>query len=205
VANLFVGSPSAFASKDLDECVHAVQTGKTKNSIYVPVGALWGSRDISRLAEMKKLTALNITMKKHPTSYRLEEGEAKTVLDRVLREETEGETILFKGTVRELCKHAPNNVNTMACLALASSPSLGFDAVIGCIVSDPALQSHVIEVDVVGQNGFKVQTIRDNPAGVGAVTGRATFDSFLCSILEACQIFEHSKHSKTRVGKVILV
>ena len=37
-------------------------------------------------------------------------------------------TVLFEGTVRELCPLAPNNVNTMAGAAIAAH-SLGFDEV----------------------------------------------------------------------------
>lgn len=39
------------------------------------------------------------------------------------------------GPVRNLCELAPNNVNTMAIACLAA-PSLGFDNVIGKLVSD---------------------------------------------------------------------
>jgi hypothetical protein len=40
----------------------------------------------------------------------------------------EGETVLFSGSVRELCPLAPNNVNTMAAAAIAGH-TLGFDKV----------------------------------------------------------------------------
>ena len=40
------------------------------------------------------------------------------------------------GPVRELCPLAPNNVNTMACAAIAAH-NLGFDGVVGCLVADP--------------------------------------------------------------------
>ena len=40
------------------------------------------------------------------------------------------------GPVRELCPLAPNNVNTMACAAIAAH-NLGFDGVMGCLVADP--------------------------------------------------------------------
>ena len=40
------------------------------------------------------------------------------------------------GPVRELCALAPNNVNTMACAAIAAH-NLGFDGVTGCLVADP--------------------------------------------------------------------
>ena len=47
----------------------------------------------------------------------------------------------------------------------------------------PRLDRHVIEVDVRGPNGFRVLTERSNPAAQGAVTGQATYGSFLSSVL----------------------
>ena len=37
-----------------------------------------------------------------------------------------GETVIYSGSVRELCPLAPNNVNTMAAAAIAGH-TLGFD------------------------------------------------------------------------------
>ena len=42
---------------------------------------------------------------------------------------------------------------------------------------------HVVEVEVMGLNGFSVNTVRKNPAKLGAVTGTATFNSFWSSLL----------------------
>ena len=42
---------------------------------------------------------------------------------------------------------------------------------------------HVVEVEVIGLNGFSVHTVRKNPAKLGAVTGTATFNSFWSSLL----------------------
>lgn len=43
---------------------------------------------------------------------------------------------ILLGCVRGVCSDAPNNTNTMAVAAIAA-PNLGFDGVIGCLVSDP--------------------------------------------------------------------
>ena len=45
-------------------------------------------------------------------------------------------TFPLTGPVRDLCPLAPNNVNTMACAAIAAH-NLGFDGVVGCLVADP--------------------------------------------------------------------
>lgn len=48
---------------------------------------------------------------------------------------------------------------------------------------------HVVEVEVTGQGGFSVNTVRRNPASLGAVTGRATYTSFWNSLLgESCLV-----------------
>ncbi len=93
-------------------------------------------------------------------------------------------TVLYDGPVRALCPLAPNNVNTMACCALAAH-NLGFDRVVGRLVADDSLDAHIVDVDVTGAGGFAVHSSRHNPAGVGAVTGNATFESFVSSMLIA--------------------
>ena len=70
-------------------------------------------------------------MKKHPSAFKLTGHLAELV-------KTVGEMplTLYEGPVRELCPLAPNNVNTMACAAIAAH-NLGFDGVTGCLVADP--------------------------------------------------------------------
>lgn len=67
-------------------------------------------------------------MATHPDGFRLEGPLA--------RGPSEGpRTVLYEGPVRGLCPFAPRNSNTMAAAALAA-PSLGFDGVVGILVSD---------------------------------------------------------------------
>lgn len=84
------------------------------------------------------LTALTVTMRKHPNSFKLAEGECA---DRCESAKTPGAgpVEVYRGPVRALCPIAPNNVNTMAAAALAA-PTLGFDGVVGCIVADASLE-----------------------------------------------------------------
>ena len=48
---------------------------------------------------------------------------------------------------------------------------------------------HIVEVEAIGPtingNQFNVKTVRSNPADPGAVTGSATYNSFLSSIIRA--------------------
>ena len=76
-----------------------------------------------------------------------------------------------------------------SCLALAAH-TLGMDGTKGRLIVDPALDAHVVEVDVEGAGKpgappFSCITRRFNPAAAGAVTGDATYASFVSSLLEA--------------------
>ena len=72
-------------------------------------------------------------MRKHPSAFKLTGH-----LSELLLTSAGGEAplTLYEGPVRGLCPLAPNNVNTMACAAIAAH-NLGFDGVIGCLVADP--------------------------------------------------------------------
>jgi len=75
----------------------------------------------------------------------------------------------------------------MACAALAGY-TVGFDGTQACLVADKSLEAHIVEIKVLGPDKgslgkFSVTTQRINPAVPGAVTGQATFVSFLGSML----------------------
>lgn len=97
-------------------------------------------------------------------------------------------SMFHTGPVRDLCPMAPNNVNTMACAAMASH-SLGFDNTVGRLVADARLTTHEIEILALGHPNelgqrFKLHICRSSPAPVGAVTSKATYGSFLESVLK---------------------
>ncbi|XP_068748464.1 aspartate dehydrogenase domain-containing protein-like [Montipora capricornis] len=182
VADYMIGSPTAFANSDVENKLRK-KASSGRHGIYIPSGALWGGSDIKKMADRETLQGLKVTMKKHPSCYKLNEP-LKTKNAQVKSEAV----VLYDGCVRDLCPLAPNNVNTMAAASLAAH-NLGFDKTQGCIVADPSLDAHVVEVDVIGpgqqQNRFTVKTVRHNPASSGAVTGNATYASFLSSMLGA--------------------
>jgi hypothetical protein len=67
--------------------------------------------------------------------------------------------------------------------------SLGFDQTIGRLVADARLSTHEIEVLALGPPNaagqqFKLHIRRSSPAPVGAVTSKATYGSFLESVLK---------------------
>merc|ERR1719402_456177 len=127
------------------------------------------------MADRRSLTGLKVTMKKHPTCFRLSEP-LNTLLETAEKERV----CLYKGSVRGLCPLAPNNVNTMAAAAIAGL-NLGLDGTVGRLVADPGLPDwHLVEVEVAGpvmEGGrqFQVKTTRMNPADPGVVTGSATY------------------------------
>ncbi|KAL6102730.1 aspdh [Pungitius sinensis] len=175
-SHFMVGSPSALSDPDLNQKLRQAARLHSR-TLYVPSGALWGGQDIQRLNDSGALKALFIRMSKHPSCFRL----TGDVLSDWTEEE--GRRVLFGGPVADLCPLAPNNVNTMAAAAVAAG-TLGFVGVRGEIVSDTALRDyHVVEVEVTGENGFSVHTVRRNPAELGAVTGSATYNSFWNSLL----------------------
>lgn len=126
----FIGSPSVLADKQLEaNLTDAIS--KSHRRLFVPNGALWGAQDIRRMSNAGKLKALDIEMRFHPHSLKLSGNlaEVNAQVDSV-------PVTLFDGPIREVCPLAPNNTNTMACAAIAGY-CLGFDKVIGRLVSDP--------------------------------------------------------------------
>lgn len=141
----------------------------------------------AQMARGGALRALSVTMRKHPSSLKV-----LPPLDALCRSCATEPVVLYDGPVRGLCPLAPNNVNTMACAAIAAE-TLGFDGVRARLVADPTLHAHDIDIEIVGPSStdaghadaFTVTVHRHNPAAAGAVTGSATYASFLYSLLDA--------------------
>eukprot|EP01104_Vermistella_antarctica_P013834 TRINITY_DN4257_c0_g2_i1.p1 TRINITY_DN4257_c0_g2~~TRINITY_DN4257_c0_g2_i1.p1 ORF type:complete len:324 (-),score=60.53 TRINITY_DN4257_c0_g2_i1:2-973(-) len=199
----FVGSPTAFADPEVEAKVRSVikmgaESGLS-HGLYIPSGALWGANDIQKMASRGTLHALSIEMTFHSHSLKLN-GWLKDKLDNEVSEWNKNDAtqqgssnapcVLYEGPVRELAPFAPNNVNTMACACLAGH-TLGFDKVQAKLIADPNADGHVIVIDIHGPpdangvSGLHVRTKRVNPAKKGAVTGSATYVSFLSSMLLA--------------------
>lgn len=182
-ADLFIGSPTVLADRDFERDLR--KASEQSFGVYIPSGALWGADDIQKMADLNTLRGLTVTMKKHPSSLKV-----LAPLDEKVKNHISGqENIIYEGPVRELCPLAPNNVNTMACAALAGY-TLGFDHTTARLVADDRLNAHVIVIEAVGPEttgygSFVVRTERTNPAPPGAVTGVQTFLSFLASLLRA--------------------
>jgi len=167
-----------------------ISASTSKHGCYIPSGALWGADDIEKMASLGTLSGLTVTMKKHPASLKVESPLAEKLKVYADDPNQQGEFMVYEGPVRPLCPLAPNNVNTMACAALAAH-NLGFDVVKARLVADKRLDAHVIDIQVFGplkenpEEVFRVYTTRYNPAKPGAITGNATYPSFLSSLVRA--------------------
>nr|CAB3223762.1 putative L-aspartate dehydrogenase [Phallusia mammillata] len=184
IADYFIGSPTALA----DEAVKTElekSAKQYKHGVYIPSGAFWGAQDIQKMAILGTLATLKVTMKKHPSAFRVLEP-----LESLNKSVKDQPVVLFEGSVGDLCPLAPNNVNTMAVAAIAAH-NLGFNKVKGCLISDPSLGGwHIVEIEARGKvtdsgECFSVITTRKNPSSPGFVTGKATFCSFCASLLRA--------------------
>jgi len=187
-ADYLPSSVTAFANAETERAMREASESGQGHGIYIPSGALWGARDIQNMAHRGNLGGLTVTMKKAPHHLKLQ-APLSHKLDEVVASGATGETVLFEGPCRELAPLAPNNTNTIAAAALAAH-TLGMDGTIGRLVCDPSLEAHIVEVEVTGAANpgapaFRCVTQRINPAAKGAVTGDATYASFMSSMLDA--------------------
>lgn len=184
-ANLFIASITALANQKTEIMLKkTLQQPAFENSIYLPSGAAWGIHDIQKMANLNSLNKLSVTMKFNADALKLTDPLVQKLNDYKNDAANNEELVLYKGPVRKLAKLAPNNVNTMTCLALAAS-DIGLDKTEGCLIAQKSTDAHIVEIEVTGKNGFKVKTIRHNPAKKGAVTGDETYNSFLASLINA--------------------
>lgn len=110
------------------------EANKGPHGMYIPSGALWGARDIQKMADRGTLNGLIVTMRKAPHHLKLS-GSVNDIMQQHLKTGYKGRAILYEGPVRDLCHLAPNNVNTMAAAALAGH-NLGFDKTIAKLEMD---------------------------------------------------------------------
>jgi len=177
VCDVMAGSPTAFADADTEA---AGRAACTEHGLYVAKGALPGLHDVREMVANGKLHGARIRMTKPPHSLRYS---GPVDLDAITEE-----TMIYDGPVRQLAGWAPNNVNTMCVLAMASE--LGFDDVKAELVVIPDFGFHLVEVELCGPpradgKQFKLELKRTNPAAIGAVTGTATYQSFWRSLQRA--------------------
>ncbi len=186
--DLLVFSPTVFSDAVFYESIQTVlEEGKQK--CYMPLGASVAIWDIIRLEQSEQLKSLKITMTKPPQSFRIQDEEAKARL----RLATDNGTLteIVTDNVAAINNLAPQNTNTMAVYALAA-PSLGFSKCVGAIYADSNIEAHIVKCEAETTVGMTYDFERYNPAKVDAVTGSATFASFLNSVFRHDSGIEHN-------------
>lgn len=195
---VMLGSPAALAESDGHAQHHAQdqhshdQHAHDQHSLddglfalLVPAGAMWGAEDIARMDVAGTLKAVTVEMTFHYKALKpAPTSPYAPVIEAFATSPPSEAVVVASGPVKELCPHFPNNVNTMACAALAA-PSLGFDGVKGVLRATADGHAHIVKVTVEGPNGFSLTSTRVNPSNPGAVTGSQTFASFYASVLRA--------------------
>lgn len=180
-ANLYIASVTALANAAVEQ---NLRRAATKHCVYLPAGAAWGVHDVQKMAAQNSIEALHVTMQFNADALKLNEP-LKAKLNNYIEDANDNAALtLYNGPIRALANLAPNNVNTMTCLALAAS-TIGLDNATGTLIAQKEHDAHLIDIIVTGQNGFKVSTQRYNPAKKGAVSGAETYNSFLSSLVNA--------------------
>ncbi|KAI6200892.1 Methyltransferase [Aphelenchoides besseyi] len=105
-ADLFIGSPTALADKQLYDSIQTVLREHSRRAVFIPAGAFWGSNDVKKMADLGTLRAMTITMIKHPSSFKVR-GALVDLCEQALKENQP--IVIFEGPVRLLCPLAPNN------------------------------------------------------------------------------------------------
>lgn len=176
--HLFISSPTAFANEVFRSNME-VQIAKGTFNCYLPLGASVGVWDLIRLDQIGLLKNLTVTMSKHPSAFKIKDEGTLKKLEEALNQE--GEVEIAYGKIAQINELAPQNTNTMSVYAMAAS-DLGFDKCFGRLIANTELDSHIVDCKIETNSGLTYRLVRDNPAQHGAVTGSATFGSFLNSL-----------------------
>lgn len=155
-------SITALADPDV---LHRLEQACTANQtrMYLPHGAVLGMDGLQDAREL--LESVQIETRKNPANLDF------AYTDRWEAEEIDEETLLYEGSVRELCRQFPRNVNVHAIVALAG---IGFDDTRSRLIADPALDVAVHQIEATG-GGTRLEIGRTTP--IEGVTGAYTLES----------------------------
>lgn len=168
-------SVSALADAALkSRLLKAAQTSGRR--LFIPHGALIGLDNLVEVREMWE--EVTITFRKNPANIDFSDSGYDTAQIR-------GETRVFDGSVREISRLYPRNVNTMTTCALAT---VGLDQCRAVLVADPALDVAIAEVRAVGKDGSIHESRKIQP--VVGVSGTEMLAAQVGSVLRAAQVFQ---------------
>lgn len=140
------------------------RAGASGHSLFVAHGALVGADSLLEWRTM--WDHVSICFRKPPRSLGLAD--------------IERETVIFDGSVRQIARQFPHNVNAMVACALATT---GLDACHARLVADPALDRLELLIDATGKDGSRLRIERSQPA-IG-VSGSEMAEAVHRSILRA--------------------
>ncbi|WP_182911813.1 aspartate dehydrogenase domain-containing protein [Sphingomonas cavernae] len=135
-------------------------------SLFVAHGALVGLDSLVEWGAM--WDRVSITFRKPP-------GSLGVAADAVT-----AETVLFDGSVREIARRYPHNVNAMVACALATT---GLDLCHARLIADPGITHLELAIEAIGRDGTRLAIERRQPA-VG-VSGSEMAEAVCRSILRA--------------------
>ena len=142
-ADLLVTSVGAFTDTALFDRLLAAAKASGKRLVLPSAGI--GALDILSSAAVGGLDRVTVTVRKDPSAWKGTVAESLVDLDALVRAHT-----VFDGPVREGARLYPQNVNISAAAAIAG---LGLDRTRVVIVADPAIDTHVVELEAEGAFG----------------------------------------------------
>ncbi len=134
--------------------------------LEIAPGAM-GSLDLLAIAREEGLERVVYRQLKSPAMWQLTPAASLTDLDS-LRERT----VFFKGSVRAVARHFPDNLNTSVGVALAG---LGLDRTEAELVADPALSETAHELDLYAAAGNATLRLGGRAVGLGDPVDYTTF------------------------------
>lgn len=145
--------------------------------IIIPSGAILGI-DAVKAAAVSTLHEVKIITRKPPNSL----ASASYVIKNGLSlERLEEAVCILKGTVREVAKEFPANVNVAAAISLAG---FGPDRTQMEIWADPALSLNTHTVSVRSDSSNFSMSIQNTPSFENPATGRITYQSVIALLRE---------------------
>jgi aspartate dehydrogenase len=142
-ADLLVTSVGAFTDDALFDRLLAAAKASGRRLILPSAGI--GALDILSSAAVGGLERVTVTVRKDPSAWKGTIAETLIDLDTLTTPQ-----VVFDGPVREGARLYPQNVNISAAAAIAG---LGLDHTRLVIVADPAIDSHVVELEAEGAFG----------------------------------------------------
>ena len=142
-ADFLVTSVGAFTDDSLLARLLAAAKANGKRLILPSAGI--GALDILSAAAVGGLDRVTVTVRKDPSAWKGTPAETLVDLDGLTEPR-----VIFDGPVREGARLYPQNVNISAAAALAG---LGLDRTRLVIVADPAITTHIVELEASGAFG----------------------------------------------------